>query len=252
MFLRCRLLATFREKKYIEKYYSSLFFVKKDRRKYNIACLTKRTRFQTYPPSVQRVLPSMSQFGHLPEIKTKPNPNRSPPPRMGPAWKRAEEEAKKFERANMANRDPHHADSRRSVDMTEKAEEVLSPRSELVKRAEAKKAGRAQRSDSDLARFRANARRMADTAKEAAEANIGELDQHAERMLRLEIGGKMQDESRPEAIRRAEKERKKTNADLKKRVAKGEDVHHILNQPGGRWDRRRRGPAGPAAWAGRM
>ncbi|ERF68174.1 hypothetical protein EPUS_05255 [Endocarpon pusillum Z07020] len=135
---------------------------------------------------------------------------------MGPASKRAEE-AKKSDWPKMGIRDPQHqADSRRSVDMAEKAEEVLSPRSELVKRAEAKKAGRANTSDSDLDRFRAAARRMADAAKAAAEANIGELDQHAARMRRLEIGAKMRDESR-----RAERERKQVTADLTERVARG-------------------------------
>lgn len=163
----------------------------------------------------------MSQFSHPPQIKTKPDPKRSPAPRMGPASKRAEE-AKKTDRANNATtRDPQQADSRRSGDVTEKAEEVLSPRSELVKRAEAKKAGRGKMSEAELERFRAAARRMADTAKAAAEANIGELDQHAARMRRLEIGAKMRDESRAEASRRVERERKQITADLTERVARG-------------------------------
>ncbi|KAF7511264.1 hypothetical protein GJ744_004829 [Endocarpon pusillum] len=165
----------------------------------------------------------MSQFKQPPPIKTKPDPNRKSAPRTGAASKRAEE-GQKPDWANMATRDPHRAaDGRRSVDLAEKAEEVLSPRSELVKRAEAaKKAGRANTSDYfDLDRFRAEARRMADTAKEAVEANIAELDQHAARMRRLEMGGKMREESRPEAISRADKEWKKLIADLDKRAARG-------------------------------
>lgn len=194
----------------------------------------------------------MSQFSHPPQIKTKPDPKRSPAPRMGPASKRAEE-AKKTERANNATtRDPQQAESRRSADVTEKAEEVLSPRSELVKRAEAKKAGRGKMSEAELERFRAAARRMADTAKAAAEANIGELDQHAQRLLRLETARKMRHQSTPDAVRTAEKERQKITADLVKRFARGEDGNHGLNQLGGRRDGMRPGPAGPAAWGGWM
>ncbi len=117
-------------------------------------------------------------------------------------------EIKGLEWPNMAVRGPYHPDARGSLDITEKAEEVLSPRPDLAKRAgKAKQLADPKMSDADLDRFRSKARRMAETAKEAAEANIYELDRHAERMLRLEIGEKMRDEKTPEAVRRARRER---------------------------------------------
>lgn len=79
-------------------------------------------------------------------------------------------------------------------------------------------------SDLYLERFRSNTKRMTDTAKEAAEANISELDQHAERLLRLEMGRKMRYAEMPETVRKAGRERMKIIADLKKKVAKGEHV----------------------------
>ncbi len=169
----------------------------------------------------------MSQANHPTKIKTRLDLNRNLPPRTD-ITKRAVE-SKGLEWPNMADRGPYHPNGRRFVDITEKAEEVLSPRPELVKRAgEAKQVAGPNMSDADLGRLRSNARRLADTAKEAAEANICELDRHAERMLRLEMGEKMRDERTPEAVRRTRRERMRTIADLKKRVVKGEYENDIF------------------------
>ncbi len=148
----------------------------------------------------------MSLSKYPSKAKSKVDANRNSPLKIE-LGKRTQE-AQRSEWTNTTDRGHYLAHARISLDIIEKAEEVLSPRAGLAKRAgEAKQAATPKMSDADLDRFRVNARKMADATKEAVEANIGELDRHAERVRRLEMGAKMRDDKRLEAVRRARRKK---------------------------------------------